>query len=377
MRHMMGRIVKIVFISLGAFCLALSACASPQSPSIFPTSTYIPTVRKELTPPALLYIADNQLYEQQPESAALIRANLGEEGNVLDALRVKESVFVLREKGLQRIEIDTGKTKMTVEFNKVPLFGELARTSNNNVLLYSLAWDSACSSTGIGATIGLYQIDKDRSREVFAKDEGTIKPLGLATDEQNIYGLPLGCDPEFDRFWLISIDQGKITKELQTSDATTKEFGEVYAALSPDAHFLAFTTLHRLEPGDPPNYGLSVYDLESLVIERYELPKPSSYGDGLLWSPNSQKLYFILNAGTPYDDSSESYGLWSLDVHTGAFSPVTNLETRFIHLISISPDGQWILVQPETNPSVTCVHVPSGEQFLIDLPSDTISKLVR
>jgi len=374
---MLGRIRKILFISFWVFCLALSACVAPISPSIALTPTNIPAASKELTPPALLYIADNQLYEQQTNGTALISNNLGEAGNVLDAVRVKDTVFVLREKGLQRIEINTGKTKMAVKFDKVPLFGELARTSNDHVLLYSTAWESACSSTGIGATIGLYQIDQDISREVFVKDEGMIKPLGLTTDQQSIYGLPLGCDPEFDRFWLISIDQGQITKELQTSDATNKEYGEAYAALSPDTHFLAFTTLHRTEPEDPPNYRLSIYDLNSLTIKRYELPSPSSYGDGLLWSPGSQKLYFILNPGAPYDDSSESHGLWSLDIHTGVFSPVTGVDTRFIHLVTISTDGQWILLQPETEPSVTYVHVPTGEQLVIKLPSEGLSKIVR
>jgi len=373
---MTGRIEKTVFTYFWAFCLVLSGCATPISPSITPT-TYIPATREELTPPALLYVANNKLYEQQPDGTTLISVNLGEEGNILDAVRVKDTVFVLREKGLQRIEIDTGETKMAVEFDKVPLFGELARTSNDFVLLYSTAWDSACSSTGIGATVGLYQINKDISTEVFVKDEGTIKPLGLTMDGQSIYGLPLGCDPEFDRFWLISIDQGKITKELQTSDATSKEYGEAYAALSLDARFLAFTTLHRIESEGPPIYRLSVYDLESLVIERYELPKPPSYGDGLLWSPNSEKLYFILNPGAPYDDSSESYGLWSLDIHTGIFLPVTSLDNRFIHLVSISSDGEWILLQPETEPSVTYVHVPTGEQFVINLPPEGLSKIVR
>ena len=374
---MTGRIEKTVFICFWAFCLVLNACTSPIPPSIAPTSTNIPTASKELILPSLFHIADNQLYEQQSDGATLIRANLGEEGDIMDAVRVKDSVFVLRGKGLQRIDMKTGKTKMVVEFDKTPLWGELDRTSDDNLLLYSIALDSTCSSTGTGATVGLYQINKDISREVFAKDEGTIKPLGLTTDGQNMYGLPFGCDPEFDRFWLISIDQGKITKELQTSDAISKEYGEAYAALSLDARFLAFTTLHRVEPEDPPKYRLSVYDLESLMIERYELPKPSSYGDGLLWSPNSEKLYFILNPGAPYDDSSESYGLWSLDIHTGVFLPVTSLDNRFIHLVSISSDGQWILLQPEVVQSVTYVHVPTGEQFVINLPPEGLSQIVR
>lgn len=371
----MRRIEKTVFISFWVFCLVLSACTAPKSSSIAPTPTYIPTASKELTPPVLLYIADNQLYERHPDGTTLISANLGEEGNIMDAVRMKDIVFVLRGKGLQRIDMKTGKTKMAVEFDKIPLWGNLDKTSNENDLLYSTAWDSACSSTGIGATIGLYQVNKDTFRNVFAKDEGYIRPLGLTTDGQSIYSLPLGCDPEFDRFWLISIDQGKVIKELQTSDATSKEYGEGYAALSPDAHFLAFMTTRHVE--DSPKYRLSVYDLDRLAIERYELPMFSSHGDGLLWSPTSQKLYFILNPGTPYGESSESYGLWSLDINTGVFLPVTSLDNRFIHLVTISSDGEWIFLQPEVEQSVIYVHLPTGEQFVTNLPPEWASKIVR
>ncbi len=341
---MTGRIEKTVFISFWAFGLVLNACTSPISPSIAPTATNIPTTSKELAPPALLYIADNQLYEQQSDGTKLILANLGEEGDIMDAVRVKDKVFVLRGKGLQRIDMKTGQTKMVVEFGKTPLWGELDRTSDDNLLLYSIALDSTCSSTGIGAAVGLYQVDTDTFKDIFAKDEGSIRPLGLTTDGQYFYSLPLGCDPEFDRFWVISIDQGKITRDLLTWDATSKEYGEGYAALSPDAHFLAFLTLRHVE--DSPRYRLSVYDLDQLTIKRYDLPNPPSYTGELLWSPSGQKLYFILNLGAPYDDSSESYGLWSLDIHTGVFSPIASLDTRFMHLVTISSDGAWILLQP-------------------------------
>jgi len=373
----MRRIEKTIFTSFWTFCLVLSACTTPATPSTAPTPTYIPTAKKELAPPALLYIADNQLYEQQPDGTTLISSDLGEEGDVMDAVRVQDIVFVLLGKGLQRIDMKTGKTKMAVEFDKTSLWGELDRTSDDNVLLYSIAQDSACSSTGVGATIGLYQVNKDIYNDVFVRDEGYVRPLGLTRDRQSIYGLPLGCDPEFDRFWLISIDQGKITKELHTWDTTSKEYGEGYAALSPDAHFLAFATAYYVESENSLKYRLSIYDLDSLTIKRYELPKPPSYSDGLLWSPNGQKLYFILNPGASYDESSESYGLWSLDIHSDVFSTVTSLDNRSIHLVIISSDGQWILLQPETEPSVTYVHVPTGEQFVTNLPAEGVEQIVR
>ena len=264
---------------------------------------------------------------------------------------------------------------MAARFDRTPLWGELDRAANEDVLLYSIALDSDCSSPGIGGTMGLYQVDQDTVRTISTHGEGYIQPLGLTIDGRSMYGLPLGCDPEFDKFLLISIDQGRITKELPTWDATSKEYGNGYAALSPDAHFLAFLTTRHVE--DSLEYRLSVYDLDHLTIERYELPNTPSYLGELLWSPTGQTLYFILNPGTPYDESSESYGLWSLDVHTGIFSPVTSLKNRFMHLVTISSDGKWILLQPETEPNATYIDLATGKQVLMNLLIDGEFKIVR
>lgn len=348
------------------------------TPTIVLTSIDTPSTGEGPTPPPLLFIADNKLYENQPDGTMLLVADLGKEDDILDAIRVKDNVFVLRGKGIQRIEMKGGKTEMVVQFEKTPQFGELTRTTDDNLLLYSNAVDSACSSTGVGAEVGLYQIDKDTSRIVFAKDEGYIRPLGLTANQRNFYGLPLGCDPEFDRFVLISMDKGEITKELLTWDESTKEYGNGYAALSPDSHFLAYATVRYIRFEEPLKHGLGIYNLDTLTIARYELPNPPSHiFGGLLWSPDSRRLYFALRPGVPEEEPSSSYGLWSLDIQTGKFSPVTNLDDPYMHLLSISTDGQWILLMPERMQSVTYVHLPTGEQMVIHLPTEGISRLVH
>ena len=351
--------------------------ASESAPTRPAASTFAPPTRNGLTPPSLLYLTENRLYQQQPDGTTLMIASLGDEGDVMSAIKLKDTVFVLRKKGLQRVELEGGKTGMVVWFDSMPLYGELIRTSNDSVLLYSIASESGCSSTGIGSMLGLYQIDNHASRLFFANDEHYIQPLGLTADQQSVYGFPRGCAPGFGEIWLISTDKGEITAKLIIWDATSKESSEGRnAALSPDARFLAFGTL--VEAENSVRYRLRIFDLEDITIESHELPNPPSHiWDGLLWSPNNQRLYFVLNPGLPYDEPSKSYGLWNLDIETGIFSQVTSIQDPYMRLGSISSDGQWILLQPEALQSViTYVHLPTGEQVAISLPPGVVNQIV-
>jgi len=375
----MKKIVLTVAAILALIALGLLVTRSESPPSLptqaSPTrvaserlSTYAPSTPNGLTPPSLLYLTENRLYQQRPDGTTLMIASLGDEGDIMSAIKLKDAVFVLHKKGLQRVELEGGKTEMVVWFDSMPLYGELIGTSNDSVVLYSIALDSGCSSTGIGSMLGLYQIDNHASRLFFANVESYIQLVGLSADEESVYGFPKGCAPGFGELWLISTDKGEITSKLIISEATNKEASEGRnVALSPDAHFLAFGTLVQAE--NSFRYKLNIYDLEDSTIESHELPNPPSHiWDGLLWSPNNQRLYFLLNSGLPYDDPVNSYGLWSLDIETGIFSQVTSLRDAHMHLGSISSDGQWILLQPETSPSLIYVHLPTGEQVAINLP---------
>jgi Tol biopolymer transport system component len=221
----------------------------------------------------------------------------------------------------------------------------------------------------MGAKVGLYQVDKNISMNVYSSDIGYIVPLGLTTDQHGFYGVPVGCAPGFDRFWLISTDGGEIKKELPTSDATPNESGTGAAALSPDSRHLAFTTSSTVDAENSViRHRLSIYDLDTITIERYDLPHPPSHVRSLLWSSDSQWLYFVLNPGTPFDEPSNSYGLWSLNMQTGQYLRITDLDDPLMRLVSISPDGQWILLQPEAWQIVTYVHLSTAEKIFINLP---------
>jgi len=151
---MMTTYSRVLCITL--VCLVLIGLSGACQPA--PTST--PFISKDLNPPPLLYIADNRLFQLQTDNTTRMVASLGEEGEVFSAISVKETIFVLRKNGLQRVEIESGKAEMVVEFDGTPLFGGLVRTSNDRVVLYSTALESGCSPTGERHGVrGLYVMD--------------------------------------------------------------------------------------------------------------------------------------------------------------------------------------------------------------------------
>ena len=120
--------LRIIYAGLTLIGLS-SACQ--------PASTSVPTAGVDLTPPPVLYIADNQLFQLQSDNTTQLIARLGEEGEVFGGIRIKETILVWGKNGLQRVDIKSGKVEMAVEFDETPLFGSLVRTSNDRVVLYS------------------------------------------------------------------------------------------------------------------------------------------------------------------------------------------------------------------------------------------------
>jgi len=318
------------------------------------------------------------LVELTADGTTRIVADLADEGPVLSAIRLQDSVFLLRERGLQRVELEGARVATVVRFRDRPLFGELVRTAADDVLLYSTARESLCSATGMGATLGLYEIPTGEASLILETDEGYVRVLGLATDRRSIYALPVGCDPEFDEFWELLSENGATTRRLPTFDAATREYGHEYAALSPDAASLAFTSSRYLESENTLRYRLSVYDLDTLSIARYDLPNPPSHiWGGLVWSSDSRRLYFAIDAGLPEDEPSRPYGLWAWDTQEQSISRIADLTEPAMHLLGISADDVWLLLAPEHQQTVTYIYLPTGEHTLLELPPEGVDAIVR
>jgi hypothetical protein len=305
--------------------------------------------------PPVFFVADGKLY-QQVNGAAEMAADLTAIGEIYGAVKNADSPFVLSATGLYRVDLASQKAlKTAVMFDAQPLYGVLKQTSDPNVLIYEVSISAPCGASEYQIVMGLYRIKEQQAQAIPMTEQGYTNVLGMTADQKIIYGAPVGCDPEFDRFLTISTDSGKTAQEFSIVDAEQKEYGFGYIAVSPNLQYVAFmTSLNRF----------GVYNLNDGSIKRLELPNspstPSPWG-GLLWAADSQKVYFSLNSVA----SQKSYGLWSFDVAQEKFTQVTQQLEGTPQLISISPDGQWLLFQGEQN--VGYVNLRAGEQVNVPI----------
>jgi hypothetical protein len=97
----------------------------------------------------------------------------------------------------------------------------------------------------------------------------------------------------------------------------------------------------------------------------------------MLWSPEGRWVYFVVNPGAPSDELPSSLGLWGFDAQEKSFHKVSDLDNPFTHLLSISGDGKWLLVQPEAERRVVYAYLPTGEWFVVSLPPEGVGEIVR
>lgn len=301
------------------------------------------------------YIHENQLVSQQPGQQPETLLALPDLGQVKDALKVEENIFVLRERGLQNVSLADKSVDLVAQFPNATISGALFAAINQGALVYA-----------IDEKVEIYDLRGQTTREVLSHP-GFFVPLGLSADGAKLYLVPLGGDPEFPEIWGLTLNNGEM-------EPFSIGIGSG-AALSPSSRYLAIASTHFVELEQPLEYKLTLFDLASpqALGDILTLPNfPSHIRGRLIWSSDSQKLYFLLRPGAPYDDPKTSYGLWFFDVGSETFSRVVEIENPTMHFISLSSDGEWALLMPETEPSITLVFVNSGKMETIELPTGQI-----
>lgn len=341
-----GEMYKVFTWMVVILTLGLQSCGTaPEAPR---------SVEPER--PNVYYIHENQLVLQQPGQQPEILLVLPDLGQVKDALQVEKNIFILRERGLQKVSLVNKTVDLVEQFPDITVNGALFAAVGQQLLIYA-----------VDNKVELYFLSKSTVREVLSQT-GFFVPFGLLKDGTELYLVPRAGDPEFPEIWVLALDDGE-TKPFPTGIGTE-------ASLSPNGQFLAIASTHFLEMGNPREYRLTLFDLTSPEVPGRILSLPNapshSYGR-LIWSPNGQELYFMLRSGKPSDESETSYGLWRLVVGSETFSPVANVEDPALHFVSLSPDGEWAILIHETKPYVTIVHVNSGEINTIELPAGQVA----
>lgn len=382
--------VKHIFLLWFGLCVLLSACmpqevgretipseeilftstaSEEKTPAELASSTPTGTPSGiNLTPiptiifPIFVYLEGEVLMEQIGSNAPEHIIDLPESGPIKDAVLVGETLHLLREQGIQRIRLSEGKSDILLRFDMPILEGGMIFAADYPRILYY-----ATESTQ-ETLIGYFGLDEDTVHPMPSLPQN-FHILGMTKDGQGLYGLPIGQDPEFGKVLLIDLEQGDIARELPIQ-------GILFAALAPDARRLA-TFAQRPDPSGRLESVIHLYDLPSLPLTLprvFALPNAPSYVGfgGLRWSPDSQRLYFMLVENIYEASATTSYGLWRLAVESGATDQVAPISDPIFHMTSISPDGEWIVLMHETSDEAILVQLQTGEVQSFSVPVNAI-----
>lgn len=379
-----------VFTLCVVLCVLLNACVSHPSPTAQPIAkTYTPTAIKasptstrlaatetalpptpiptviqssEASSPVFVYLAENTLLLQvgtlQPKPVGVLE-DLGE---IRNALMVDDTIFLIRDFGLQRLNLKDGSSKILLRFEDSIMSGQLLLDAGHSRLFYgAITYYTSVSM------IGFYDLKKETINSILTYSEplGTLFILGATEDGQNLILLPHGQDPSIGDLNLVNIKDGTISIEWLVN-------GYGYAVLAPDSNLIAMSG-HVFNASDELENRIYIYHPFSIPTsspKEYKLPSQTSVvgSMGFYWSADSNKLYFLLSENISDPSTQISDGLWVLDVITGTQKLVTDLTDITLYINGINPDGTRILVRSNVNNEGFLINSNTGEIRSFSVP---------
>jgi len=347
----------------------ISEGGAPLPEADRPTATpAIPaaTLSARFEAPPFLYVYQNQLIEARPGQEGKVLADLDELGDVKATLIVEGAVYLLREMGLQRVEVAGGASETLQEFEMPVLYGELLYNSKMGLLLYSATLDQSCTESGLGGQIGTYQIESGTNKLLLAEGY-PMKLLGVSSDRMSLYMLPVGCDPSYGPIQVISLASGQKVGELPTQ-------GELFTAISPSARFFATLQPYSASDGGDLLERIVIYDLASRPVTslKVELPKQPAHVWGMYWSPDYRWLYFTLASQDMSEIDTEvlSYGLWRVDSLLGTVEQVAGGMPGGVS--RITANHNWLLVRHPGQAISLRISLQTGDTDPFSLPYPAI-----
>ena len=328
-----------------------------------PASTHTsaaPTVPLPLsvTPPVLHFILDGQLMEQKGKKQEIL-FTVPLKSRVLDALETGSSLFILTETALTQLDLRDGQTLERAAFNPPVLYGALLATGDGSTVILSLQVQGSTASQGRVLAFG---VDDRSQKELLARPGFFFKPLGVDT-QQTLYLAPLGGDPSFVTVERVNLSTGAPSQLDVGSSWDT-------GALAPGGSLLALSAVELpTVTGDPLIHGLRLFDLGHPTEPPawLDLPVPSSQPLGMLWSADGRSLYLVLQ-DTQASQPKPSDGLWRLDAATRSFTLVSAIQVPWPHPQTLTTEGAWLVLQPESNLDILAVHLVSGSMLTTQRP---------
>lgn len=321
----------------------------------------------DITQPFFVFLKGKTLMVQIGDKSPQPIGDFPDLGKIEDALLADKALFLLRQNGIQRVLLSDCSNATTFEFNEPVMSGNLLLSPNGSQVFYGIVADSTRVSD-----IGFFEVNGDLVHPIRTATESpnTYSLIGVTEDGKGLYLLQYGQDPALGLILVIDIENGNVGRELSIE-------GWGSGVLAPNRR--AFATPNQVintsEPFSGLEYKLNVYDLPSLPLTSphiFTLPNPPSeigFG-GLHWSPDSQKLYFLLIE--PNNDPQISYGLWSLAVTAGSAEQVTTIPDPSFYLNGISPDGTWSTIRDDNSDQSLLVNIQTGKVSQFSVPVEAI-----
>ena len=384
---------KTIAIGIVTICVIMSACTPPpgitEAPKIEPgvtPETSSPTL-VETKPdvssspacypvqfeasvtakPVYLIYREKALQMQIGDQTPQPIGGLPDLGNIQNALIAGNSIILIRQNGIQRIGPSDCSNVTISKFTEPIMMGDLLISPDGSRIYYG----KVTYSTRI-SEVGIIELDMEQVHliQTLKDPEFTYSLIGITEDGKGLYYLQKGQDPSLGLILVINIENGTTEKELSFE-------GWSSVSLAPNRRLAATPNQVVNKSSDPCcslEYKLNVYDLASLPLTSphvFTLPKtPGAIVGRLLWSPDSQTVYFLL-LDSDYDPQI-SYGLWSLNVTTGDARQVTAIPDKSYYLESISPDGAWVTLRHDTPEQSLLVDLLTGNPHPFSVPYEAI-----
>ncbi|HWQ11694.1 MAG TPA: PT domain-containing protein [Roseiflexaceae bacterium] len=333
---------------------SLPPTAAPtEAPITAPTEapTTAPTEAPTAVPATPVYLSDGRVIARSGLDD-LTELGQAPEGALAATLVDDSTLLIVRESGLERVNLADGTAEEVVAFDR-PAMGGTFHQINAGALLYAVVVSEPESVTpfGMGTRIGSYDVAASAARPLLAEPQN-LELLGVTADGAGMLTLPRGQDPAFGVIQVRSLDDGALIEELQVP-------GEGFARVSPDGRWAAVSS-RRFDAGQEiATDELLLYDLTArpITVRTVALPQGGAASGGI-WGPDGSRFFFSYGPGNVYMLEG-SYGLWGLDPDSLAVSQVADVDVRDTRIAGIGPDGT-VLLRSLTTDQATLIGTASG-----------------
>jgi hypothetical protein len=255
---------------------------------------------------------------------------------------------------------------------------------DGSALAYAVAWEESDGSrmVELGTTDGYRQtvvetlVARPAGPTPTPPPEPPVPPepgfamleiLGFDRLAGRLVVMPVGGIEGKSRMWAYDVRRRERLWEQPWPTAVSPPTVPV---LSPDLAWLAASTGTPLAVSGM----LQVYRTDRIGVDRTYVELPTgTHATWLSWSPDSQRLAYLLNEGAaPGLDVSPSLGLWVWEAETGQVRQVASVISPEAALHGWTADGQALVLQTlcgiSRRVTVSLIDVTDGEATLIPLP---------